>query len=140
VNGTYVSLAFLPFEEKAYNKELAAYIDSVGDSKIDAWGAEAWQAAALFKQAMDDVVERDGPNGVTRAALLEALGRIHDFSDNGWVGSIGPRRAGSCFVLLQLRAGEFRRVYPAKKGTLDCDPKNLASFSLDAPAAAAALP
>jgi hypothetical protein len=140
VDGTYVSLAFLPFEEKAYNDELAAYIDSVGESKIDAWGAEAWQAAALFKQAMNDVVERDGPNGITRSALLKALAAIDDFSDNGWVGSIGPRRAGSCFVLLQLRDGEFRRVYPAKKGTLDCNPKNLMRYSLDAIAEAAKLP
>jgi ABC-type branched-subunit amino acid transport system substrate-binding protein len=140
VDGTYVTLSFLPFEEKAYNDELAAYIDSVGKSRIDSWGAEAWQAAGLFKQAMDDVVERHGPNGVTRAALLAALARVHDFSDNGWVGSVDPRSAGGCFVLLQLRDGAFRRVHPTKKGTLDCNPDNLVTYSFDAIAEAAKLP
>src|SRR4051794_8295592 len=57
VDGTYVSLGFLPFEEKAYNKELATFIDAVGASKVDSWGAEAWQAAALFKRAVDDIVD-----------------------------------------------------------------------------------
>jgi hypothetical protein len=140
VDGTYVSLGFVPFEEKAYNKELATFIDSVGASKVDSWGAEAWQAAALFKHAVDDVVNRDGPNALTRATLLKSLAAVDGFTDNGWVGTINPRRANQCFVMLQLRHGEFHRVYPAKKGTLDCDPKNLASFSFDAPAAAAALP
>jgi hypothetical protein len=140
VDNTYIYLSFLPFEEKDYNDELAAYIDFTGRSKIDAWGAQGWQAAALFERAVHDIVERAGPNGVTRAALLKSLAAIHDFSDNGWVGKVDPHAVTGCFVLVQLRDGEFRRVHPAKKGTLDCSSANVATFSFDAIAEAARLP
>jgi hypothetical protein len=34
-------------------------------------------------------------------------------------------------VLLQIKGGKFVRVAPTKKGTLDCDPKNLYSIKMD---------
>jgi hypothetical protein len=132
VDGTFIYLSFLPFEERERNEELAAYIDSVGESKVDSWGAQAWQAAGLFEEAVNDVVARKGANGLTRAALLDALAGIHRYSANGWIGPSDPRGASKCFVLLQLRDGVFRRVYPEKKGTLDCNERNLTTFPLDA--------
>ncbi|MDQ1535266.1 MAG: hypothetical protein QOF28_3027 [Actinomycetota bacterium] len=131
VEGTYVWLQFLPFEEKANNKELAAYVDSVGDSKIDAFGAQAWQAAALFKTAVDQVVKADGPNGLTRAKLLTVLASIKSFDANGWMGTKDPRGMSNCYVMTQIKAGKFVRVYPTKPGTFDCDPGNVATVTVD---------
>jgi hypothetical protein len=140
VDGTYVTLGHLPFEEKDTNEDLAAFVDSVGDDKVNGFGALAWQSADLFKQAVDDVVAAEGPNGLTRANLLDALGRVKDFDANGWAGRKANLRSSSpCFVIVQLRDGAFHRVHPAKRGTMDCDPANLVEFDLDPAAAAAKL-
>jgi ABC-type branched-subunit amino acid transport system substrate-binding protein len=131
VEGTYVWLQFLPFEEKASNEELAAYVDTIGESKADSFGAQAWQAAALFKTAVDQVVDADGPNGVTRAAVLKALGSIKSFDANGWMGEKDPRGTSSCFVMMQVKGGKFVRVHPTKVGTMDCDAGNVATIEVD---------
>ncbi|MCU1484896.1 MAG: hypothetical protein JWN67_1642 [Actinomycetia bacterium] len=140
VDGTYVTLGHLPFEEKDTNEDLAAFVDSVGD-EVNGFGALAWQSADLFKQAVDDVVADKGPNGLTRANLLAALGRVKDFDANGWAARKATLRSSSpCFVIIQLRDGAFHRVHPTKRGTMDCDPKNLVEFDLDPVAEAAKIP
>jgi hypothetical protein len=43
-----------------------------------------------------------------------------------------PQRIPSpCFVLMQLKDGKYVRETPAKKGTLDCNPKNAVSIKAD---------
>jgi ABC-type branched-subunit amino acid transport system substrate-binding protein len=141
VDGTYVTLSNLPFEEKDTNENLAAFVDSVGIDNANGFGALAWQAATLFKQAVDDVVKAKGPNGLTRAAFMDALDQVKDFDAGGWAAKKATLRSASpCFVILQLRDGEFHRVFPEKRGTLDCNDDNLVSFDLDPAAEAAKLP
>ena len=119
----------------------AAFVDSVGLDKANGFGALAWQAATLFKQAADDVVKAKGPNGLTRASLMAALDEVKDFDAGGWAAKKATLRSASpCFVILQLRGGEFHRVFPEKRGTLNCEEKNLVSFDLDPAAEAAKLP
>jgi hypothetical protein len=138
VEGTYTSLSFLPFEEKDTNDELAAFVRSVGETKVDSFGAYAWQSAVLFKQAVDDAVAEHGLNGLTRANVLAAAEKVKNFDANGWSGRKERIRGQSpCFVILQLRGGEFHRVFPEKRGTLACDEDTLVTFDLD-PAAEAA--
>jgi hypothetical protein len=141
VDGTYVTLSNLPFEEKDTNEALAAFVDSVGIDKADGFGALAWQSAALFKQAVDDVVAAKGPNGLTRASFMDALDHVKDFDAGGWAAKKATLRSASpCFVIVQLRDGEFHRVHPKKRGTLDCNDANLVEFDLDPAAEAAKLP
>lgn len=138
VEGTYASLSFLPFEEEDTNKELAAFVDNVGATKVDSFAAYAWATAVLFKRAVDDAVKANGVNGVTRANVLAAAEKVQDFDANGFFGrKKGIRDQTPCFVVVQLRGGEFRRVYPEKRGTLACDTEDLLTFNLD-PAAEAA--
>jgi hypothetical protein len=138
VEGTYASLSFLPFEEKDTNDELAAFVDSVGASKVDSFAAYAWATAVLFKKAVDDAVKAHGVNGLTRANVLAAAEKVQDFDANGFFGrKSGIRDQTPCFIVVQVRGGEFHRVYPEKRGTLACDEKNLRTFDLD-PAAEAA--
>ena len=110
-------------------EEIEAIAPAIADAQaegIDARGP--LPADSLFAQAVDDVVKADGPNGLTRASLLRALGAIHRFTDNGWVGEIDPRGATGCFVVMQIKGGVFKRVYPEQRGTLDCRAENKVTY------------
>jgi ABC-type branched-subunit amino acid transport system substrate-binding protein len=136
VEGTYVWMQFLPFEEHDTNTELAAYLDGVGADAATSFGAQAWQAAVLFETAVNDIVDQQGVNGVTRTNLLAALDSIEGFTANGWMGPKDLKGNSDCFVLLQVQEGQFVRVFPEARGTLDCDPANLVTVNIN-PAAEA---
>jgi len=140
VEGTYVYLQFLPFEEASSNANDQAFVTALG-SKVTSWGAQAWQAGLAFKQAVDAVVAKSGPNGVTRAAVLAALKSITNFTAGGWLPPT-PLQAGQispCYMMMQVQNGKFVRVYPTKPGTFDCNPANVATVTLDPAAVAATL-
>ncbi len=144
VEGTYVSMGFLPFEEASANAEDQAYVNAVGPGKVDSFGAEAWQAGVAFQTAVNMIVAKDGPNAITRATFLQTLRSLQAFSANGWTGpksfeTTGLSSISSCFLVLQVQNGKFVRVYPTKPGTMDCSPDNLTTVSIDPVAAAATL-
>lgn len=137
VEGTYAWMQFLPFEEASANKELAAYVAGVGADKVDSFGAQAWQAGALFKQVVDEIVAADGPNAITRAKILERLAATKDFTANGWIGKKPLRGTSPCFMMVQVKGGKWTRVYPEKPGTFDCNDKNIVTVEVDPLAEAA---
>jgi hypothetical protein len=139
VEGTYIWMQFLPFEEASLNPEATAYINGVGAAKADSFGAQAWQAAGALKQAVDDVVAKSGPNGITRAAILDDLKGMKNFTDNGWIGEKDLRGASPCYVLMQIQGGKYVRVFPTKAGTLDCTASNLTTLTIDPVAESAKL-
>jgi hypothetical protein len=138
VDGTYAWMQFLPFEEADENEQAQAYLDNVDEP--DAFGAQAWQAAVVFKELIDGIVEADGVNGITRAALLDALENSGEVDAGGWMGPKSLRGASNCFVMVQLEAGEWQRRFPEEKGTLDCKDENLTTVTMDPAAEAAKLP
>jgi len=133
VDGTYTWMQFLPFEDKGSNQELDNYLGAV--ETPDAFGAQAWMAGVLFQQAVNQVVEARGPNGITRASLLEALNSIDSFDANGWMGPKDPKGGAKgtsdCQVILTINGGEFERVFPTEKGTFDCDAGYVATVNID---------
>lgn len=134
VEGAYVWMQFLPFEEADTNEALQAYVDSVGGlSEVDSFGAQAWQAAMLFKEVIDEIVEADGINGITRARMLEVLEGKTDFTADGWLGDAGKPLSGTstCMVILQVEGGEFVRRFPEERGTLSCDDRYIKQVTLD---------
>jgi ABC-type branched-subunit amino acid transport system substrate-binding protein len=137
VEGTYLTLPFLPFEEADSNETLKAYVDSVGADDVDSFGAQAWQAATLFREAMDRVVEQHGVNGITRKALIEAASGIDTFDAGGWMGTKDLRGISDCHLMMQVKGGTFVRVFPEEPGTFDCSDDYIATVNLD-PAAEAA--
>jgi len=142
VEGTYVDMPFLPFEEASYNAEDQAYVNAVTLAKADSFGAEAWQAAVAFQTAVKAVVAQSGPNGLTRASLMQALRGLTNFTANGWMGTKslqGANAISPCFMIMQVQNGKYVRVYPTKPGTMDCNPSNLTTVTIDPVAAAAAL-
>jgi ABC-type branched-subunit amino acid transport system substrate-binding protein len=131
VEGTYAWMQFLPFEEAGTNEELARYVDAVGRDNVDAFGAQAWQAAVLFDTVVEAIVTADGPNAITRERILDELARTKDFTANGWMGKKDLRGWSPCYLLVQLEGGKWKRVHPTEPGTFDCDPENLRTVSLD---------
>ena len=120
VTDTYVWMQFLPFEDKGSNQELDNYLANV--TTPDSFGAQAWMAAVLFQDAINDIVDTDGPNAITRASVLTALDGITSFDANGWMGAKNPKGGFSdCMVILQMGAAGFERVQPTEKGKLDCN-------------------
>jgi ABC-type branched-subunit amino acid transport system substrate-binding protein len=142
VEGTYLWMGFLPFEEAQYNAADQAFVNAIPASKLNSWGAQAWQAGMAFQQAVNTVVAKSGPNGLTRAALLTALKGMTNFNADGWMGAKSLQGSGStsdCFLIMQVQSGKFVRVYPTKAGTMDCNPANLSTVNVDPVAEAAKL-
>ncbi len=45
---------------------------------------------------------------------------------------VGGHKINSCFVMMQVQDGKFKRVFPKKKGEFSCnDKKNLVTVELD---------
>jgi ABC-type branched-subunit amino acid transport system substrate-binding protein len=136
VDGTYQGLGVLPFEEAKYNKNLSTLVKNVGKSgTLDQFAVYGFASTLLFKQAAEAAIEEHGPDGLTRANLLSALSKIQSFDAGGMIGAsnIGGRRFGPCFMVMKIDGGRWKRVYPTKPGTFDCDPKNLTSVKVDQP-------
>lgn len=133
VEGQFVSLLFLPFEEAKHNKTLANYLKYTGKDKADGFGIQAYASGLLLSQAVEQIVAADGVNGVTRAALFEQLNTINDFDAGGMIGTtdVAARETSTCYVLTQVQDGEFVRVTPKKKGTFDCKARNRLEIELD---------
>jgi hypothetical protein len=137
VDGTYLSIGFLPFEEAASNPQDQAYVSSVPSQTT--WGAQGWQAALAFKQVIDKIVATGGPNAITRSAILNGLRTIGQFTADGWIGPTNLRDESPCFLVMRIQGGKFVRVYPTKPGTFDCNPANDVTITMDPAAAAARL-
>ncbi len=130
VDGTYLYMQFLPFEDKGANAELDNYLEY--NSTPVSWGAQAWMAGVLFQQAVDKIVEAQGPNAITRASIIDALDNFGTFDANGWMGPKNPKGGFSdCMVMLQSKGGQFERLFPAEKGQLSCKPEYLTTVTLD---------
>ena len=133
VEGQYVSLVILPFDETNTNRELKTFVSTVGKHKVDGFAALAWAAGVLFQQAVDQIVNKSGVNGLTRKALLDSLGTFHAFDANGMIGTVdvAGRTPSRCYALVKVNHGRFVRVAPTKTGTFNCDPRNLETTKLD---------
>ncbi len=120
VENHYTWLSFLPFEDKGHNDELDAFLEY--NKKPDAFGAQAWVAGEVFATAVNDVVAKSGPNGLTRAALLTAVRGITNFDANGFVAptNIGGKVSSNCLIGMQVQNGKFVRVDPVEPGKFDC--------------------
>jgi hypothetical protein len=138
VEGHLSSLFFVPFEEAKQNKSVDAFLKSIGGpSKADGFAAQAWTAGLYFRDVVNNLVKADGNNGLTRARFLEEAAKIHDFTaavdGQGMLGptDVGGKKVGGCFVLTQVKNAKYERVFPKKKGTFNCDKKNVVTVKID---------
>jgi hypothetical protein len=124
VEGQYTWLTFLPFEDKGSNDTLDNFLKY--DTKPDGFGAQSWAAAELFAQVIDKIVKTNGPNAITRSAILLGLSNTHQFDAGGMIPpvDIGARTGTTCYVLMQVKDAKFVRINPPKPGTFDCTGKD----------------
>jgi hypothetical protein len=120
VIGTKISLPSLPFEEADTNPEMKVFVDHLETENV--FSQTAWVASRLFQHAVEQVVEQDGPNGLTRAKLNKALGAVTSFDANGMIGKVDPsaRALPPCMVFVEVTKEGFERYYPKEKGTFAC--------------------
>jgi hypothetical protein len=88
-----------------------------------AFGAQAWVAGEAFAEAVKKIVAKSGPNGITRAGMLEAIKQVNDFDAGGFVAptDIGARKSAGCLIGMQVKSGKFVRVDPVEPGKFDCN-------------------
>lgn len=130
MEGQYVWINFLPFEDKGANPTLDAFLEY--DKKPDGFGAQAWSTAEAFAEVVNRIVAADGPNGITRAKVLEGARNLTDFTAGGLIPptNVGAKQGTNCFVMLQVRNGAFTRVEPAEPGTFNCEGE-VATINID---------
>ena len=136
VDGNYIDTLYLPFLSKAdqnANPMLKNFVKYTGEDKADGFGVYAWSAMIAFRDAVNNAVKAGGVNGVTRKTIFEQLNKIHQFNADGMFGTIdlAGRKTTPCHVLMQVKNGDFQRVFPTKPGTFDCAKKNVISVKLD---------
>ena len=133
VDGQYMALGFLPFDEGKANPTVKNFVKYVGNSKLSGFASWGFTAGLEFQQAVQEVVAKNGNNGLTRANLLTALKNMTKFNAGGMIGTtnVAQKIPTSCFMLEQWKGGKFVRVYPTKKGTFDCKKSNSVSFQGD---------
>jgi len=131
--GTYMWTAFLPFEEANTNPAMKTMVKNVGADKVTGLGFYSYIAGLAFQQVMNDVVTKQGVNGITRQNLLDGLKKLTSFNAGGMIGTvdIANKKTSPCFVLIQVKNGKFVRVSPSKKGTFDCTKSNYATVQSD---------
>jgi ABC-type branched-subunit amino acid transport system substrate-binding protein len=131
--GTYVWVGEIPREEAKYNKAVATEVKAIPPAKINGFSSLAWESALLFKATIEQVVKDQGNNGITRKNIFTALQSMHNFNADGLRGTsdIANHTGTPCFAVLQIKSGKFVRVYPAKKGTLDCKAHNIINLKYD---------
>jgi hypothetical protein len=126
VEGQYVTLTQIPLNETKYNKAVANYVKAAGADKVDGFGSYAWIASLLLRDSINAIVKKGGDNALTRKALLAQLTATTSFNADGMWGTtnIGHRIPSPCFLVMQVKNGQFTRVYPTKPGTFDCKASN----------------
>ena len=133
MDGTYVPLQFLPFEEAKSNPMLANFVKYVGTGKVDAFAAYGWVATMAFADAVKAVVAKDGVNGLARTSLFDGIKTLTKFNAGGMYGTvdIANHKITPCTLLTQFKNDKFVRIWPSKAGTFDCKPANAVTFQAD---------
>jgi hypothetical protein len=133
VDGTRVSMSYLPFEEAKSNKMLANFVKYVGKDKINGFAMWGFASTLLFAQVANQVVKTQGVNGLTRANYLTALKNTHSFNAGSMYGTVDPgaKLPTNCFMILDLKGGKYVREYPTKVGAMDCKPANRITLQAD---------
>ena len=134
MEGEYMPMNFVPFEEASTNKTVANFLKYVGKDKADGFAVFGWTATLAFAQAVNAVVEQHGVNGLTRANFLKTgIDALTTFNAGGMIGTVNikDKVPTPCFSLEQVKKGRFTRVYPKKAGTFDCKRSNRVTVKAD---------
>jgi hypothetical protein len=134
MNGVYVPMSFLPFNESRANAGLAAFLKYVGTGKASGFAVYGWTAALAFAQAARSAAAKAGNDGLTRSALLNGAKTLTSFNAGGMMATtnLANKVSTSCYALVQLNSNaKWNRIYPKKPGTFDCSKSNHFEYQAD---------
>ncbi len=69
MNGEYMAMTFLPFDEGSANPMTKNFVKYVGKDNLNGFASWGFTSGLLFQQAAEAVVKKDGKDGLTRANL-----------------------------------------------------------------------
>ncbi len=134
MEGEYIAMNFLPFEDASSNAMLQRFLEHVGRNKANGFSVYGWSAGLAFARAARATVAKVGVNGLTRSSFLQmGIPALTRFDAGGMLGTenIVGRVPTPCFALVQLQGGKFIREHPTKKGTFDCKLSNRVQIKAD---------
>ena len=122
------------FTEYKQVPELAALVDKLGGiTNLDSNALSSYIEALLFQDAVQKAVANGGQ--LTRASLFKVL-RTQETSFNagGITGAtnVSGHQDSPCFMITQVKNGQWQRVYPTQAGTFDCKAGNLVTVKQSA--------
>jgi ABC-type branched-subunit amino acid transport system substrate-binding protein len=130
--GESSGITMLPFyTEWKSNPTMKKLVNAAGGiDNVNSSSVSSWIAAILFQDAAEKAAAK---GALTRKSLMEALANEHSFDANGITGpfDVGSHQGPLCYVMTQVKNGQWQRVYPKKAGAFDCNPKNLVTIKLD---------
>ncbi|MCU1387128.1 MAG: hypothetical protein JWL72_466 [Ilumatobacteraceae bacterium] len=137
MDGMYLHLSYMPFEDADVNPATKDYIDLVtaNGGDISLLGAQATSSFLLWATAASACGDT-----LTRACTLTNLANTHSWTGHGLHSEADPggNHPPSCNITLQLEGTKYVRLSPTKPGTYDCDPSWIAPV-VGVPALAAAM-
>jgi hypothetical protein len=139
-DGVYTWLPTLPLEESDSVPELTRYLFWRGsvspESEPSSIGVLAWASALLFEEALNNAIGLNtsdyDPDNLTRAGVIAATAGITNWDARGLHGPSNPAEGipSACVVVLRLDNGGWERVFPNRRGELNCADANLVSLSI----------
>ncbi|MHB1445003.1 MAG: ABC transporter substrate-binding protein [Acidimicrobiales bacterium] len=119
VNGQYLNVGSALFLGDPSVPEVALYLKWLNKAapgfSPDQFSAYSWADAALFVHALTQA----GPH-LTQKAVDAALAATNQFTDNGMMApaDIGAKKPSNCYLMLQIRNGNFVKVGDPATGFL----------------------
>lgn len=112
MDGTYLWTQTMMIEEADRVPEMARYqqwLQRTGGDAPSYAGAQAWAAGVMFTRLATELGGK-----LTRASLVKAAAKLHDFTGNGIIPPTDPgaRRTSGCFTIMRIVGKRFTRVTP----------------------------
>ena len=135
IKNTYVSTAFVPFENASDNKATQDYLDLMKqynpDGKVASLGVQSLSALLLFAQAATAC----GSN-LTRECLVQEAQSITSWTGGGLHGESNPggNLPASCYVIMKASASGFEydeKATAPNEGLFNCSDENVIALQND---------
>lgn len=128
MDGTYVRMAFIPFEERAYSSAVSDYLDIMDEAggEVALLGMQAASAFMLWATAA-----KACGSELTRECVLEEAAKIDEWTGGGLhvASDPGVNIPPPCGIVLELIGNSYKRIFPSEPGTYACDESWAGAFS-----------
>jgi hypothetical protein len=134
LDDTWGSNSYALFTDASANPGVRTFLQYVPEAQADSFAIYGWAATLAFAEAARAVVAKDGVNGLTRSSFLQhGVQTLTKFDADGLIGTTNMYEhiPTPCYVVWHLTHGRFKRVYPTKAGTFDCQTSNLVTTKAD---------